>query len=700
MRRVLVAVLAFLQAGGTAPLLTPSSSIGRCDDPPSVPAIHYNIPPSSGPSAAAVNTLAPRTLRNASQPEAWEMRLEEALQLALAHSKVMVDSGGRVLQAPITAQTVYDPALRETDPLAGPMAALSAFDAQLTSNAFWRQGSNFNNNLLLGGGTYFLDSNQFFNDTGVTKRAATGGIFRLGSNTEYVSSSAPYNFFTSVASTAVGGEVIQPLLRGAGADFNRVAGVYAIPGGFNGVVLGRINTDISLLDFEAAVRSVLIDVERAYWDLAMAYRDLDVKIAARDATLETWRLIHRKLQIGALGADEEAEARAREQYYLLQAQVENAYSGAAPISAALGSTVGNAVLGNSAGVLGNERRLRQLLGLPPTDNRLIRPVTEPTHAAVSFDWQKSLTDALTRRVELRRQTLTVRRREAELSATRNLRLPRLDAVAGVNYRTFSNELSQTVIPPNSLSSSFGNVNYNVGFNFSMPLGNRLAKTAVRNAELQLARERAILEEQRLHVSHELTNSIVEMDRAFTVMNTSYNRRAAAEQQTAAVMRKYEVGSVGLEPVLDSQRRLADAEAAYFRAVFDYNRALADVHLARGTLLDYDGVKLADALNGDCSGDRFDWNLAIQNDSIDYRFSSPTTFGLTNGETSELMSPLPQWLVTAVADDDGRSVSIGTVLPETTASGDASPIPITTLPPVDMDSDRRHSVPGNLNGTTP
>ena len=67
-----------------------------------------------------------------------------------------------------------------------------------------------------------------------------------------------------------------------------------------------------------------------------------------------------------IGADRESEARAREQYYLLQAQVENSLSGSLSVG---GSGTGQ----NSSGVYSAERRLRWLLGLPISDNRLIRP---------------------------------------------------------------------------------------------------------------------------------------------------------------------------------------------------------------------------------------------------------------------------------------------------------------------------------------
>ena len=133
----------------------------------------------------------------------------------------------------------------------------------------------------------------------------------------------------------------------------------------------------------------------------------------------------------------------------------------------------------------------------------------------------------------------------------------------------------------------------LGLQYSQPIGNRIGHTQVRNAELQLARERAILAEQELQVAHELSNAIAEAERAYALTRTTYNRRAAAEEQWVETTRKYKGGLLALDAVLDAQRRLADAGSGYYRSVVDFNRALAEVHYARGTLLDYDGVFLSE-----------------------------------------------------------------------------------------------------------
>ena len=58
---------------------------------------------------------------------------------------------------------------------------------------------------------------------------------------------------------------------------------------FNGVLLARLNTDVSLADFQTATRNLVSDVENAYWELYFAYRDLHAKKVARDSALLTWK---------------------------------------------------------------------------------------------------------------------------------------------------------------------------------------------------------------------------------------------------------------------------------------------------------------------------------------------------------------------------------------------------------------------------
>ncbi len=127
----------------------------------------------------------------------------------------------------------------------------------------------------------------------------------------------------------------------------------------------------------------------------------------------------------------------------------------------------------------------------------------------------------------------------------------------------------------------------------MPIGFRQPLAAVRNAQLQLARERAILQDQELEFSHQLADAIRDVDTNYTLAQTNFNRRVAAEQQVEAVKAAYDAGTVTLDLLLEAQRNRADAEAAYYRSLTDYNKAIMLVHVRKGSLLEYNGVFLAE-----------------------------------------------------------------------------------------------------------
>ncbi len=545
------------------------------------------------PEARAHDTARPHTLRNNDAIEYWPLTLEDAIRIGLNNSRVLRDAGGRVLTNPTNAQSTYDPAIRETSPSQGTIAAESVYDTTYRSGVDWLDSNQFFNNIFLGGGANRVSNSALFGYNSFDKRMATGGDVSLSNITSYDNNNAPGNMFNSLWSTTFLGTMTQPLMRGGGIEFNQIAGPSGVPGVYNGVLIARTNSDIALADLEAALRNYLLDTERAYWELYYAYHDLDAKIDARNAALELWRFVERKAQAGALGGDREAEARAREQYYLLQAQVENSLSGTTSVG-------GSQPVQGSGGVYVAERKLRLLLGEKISDNRLIRPSSDPPPAEIVFNWSEALQEALIRRVELRRQKTMIKRREMELIASRNFLKPKLDLVGTYALQGFGKDLLNQSTSP--LSSAYGNLastqnsHFSIlGLQYSQAIGNRIGNTTVRNAELNLSREKAILAEQELQVAHELSAAIAEADRAYALTRTNFNRRAAAEEQLSAVTQKYDrgVAGFGLDAVLDAQRRLADAGSGYYRSVVDFNRALADVHYARGTLLDYNGVFLTE-----------------------------------------------------------------------------------------------------------
>lgn len=542
----------------------------------------------------------PWTIKTEGTPDYWDMSLEECIQLTLQNSRVLRDLGGAVVRAPSSTRTALDPAAAETDPRTGIEAALSAFDAQFLTSVFWEKNDRALNNEFFGGGTRLLFQDAGVFQAAITKRAVTGDTFTIRHNVDYDANNAPGNLFYSAWNTNVEAEIRHPFLQGAGLEYNRIAGPLATPGVYNGVLIARINTDVALTDFEIAVRDLVSNVENAYWDLYYGYRVLDARVKARDAALDTWRKIYALYEVNRRGGEAEKEAQARSQYFAFQQDVQNALSGEPYEESRNWNGLPSGAFRSTGGVLLSERRLRLLMGLPPSDNKLLRPTDEPIAAKVDFDWPQVTAEASTRRAELRRQKFQIRRRELELIASKNNLLPRLDGVGRYRWRGFGDTLFPDKDPPlprfdnayeDLTSGDFQE--WQLGFELNVPIGFRQAHVATRNAELLLARERAILRDQQREIIHESADAISEMDRAYAVLQTSYNRLAANRDQLGAVGAAYDNDKVTLDLFLDAQRRVADSETDYHLNRTRYALATKNVHFVKGTLLDYDGVCLAE-----------------------------------------------------------------------------------------------------------
>jgi outer membrane protein TolC len=551
-------------------------------------------------NSQAIQNLSPDVIGQDEQPEYWDLQLEEAMQTALQNSTVLRDLGGTLLRTPALVHSTQQPAIAESDPRFGVEAALSEFDAQFGARVAAEKNNRAFNNVFLGGGTTIVKQDLLVMQQQLSKRSVTGTQLALRHNTEYDANNQPANLFPSAWTTNLEMEARHPLFRGGGVTYNRIQGPDGVPGFANGVLIARINTDVTLTEFEAGVRDFCSNVENAYWDLYLAYRDLDAKIRARDAALESWRRVHALYEAGRAGGEAEKEAEAREQYFRFQEEVQNALAGRLIDGTQTFNGSSGGTLRQIQGVRVAERRLRLMMGLPISDGRLIRTIDEPRMAKVVFDWDDVLHEALARRVELRRQRWQVKKRELELIASRNFMLPNLDVVGLYRWRGFGHDLlSARNDVDGQFSSAYQNFlsgnfqEWNLGMEFNVPIGYRRGNAAVRNAQLQLARERALLAEQERSIAHDLTNNIADAERSYEISQTAYNRREAARAQLASMQAAYDSDQVPFFQVLDAQRRVAESETRFSQAQVDYALAVKNVHFEKGSLLDYNQVFLSE-----------------------------------------------------------------------------------------------------------
>jgi hypothetical protein len=93
----------------------------------------------------------------------------------------------------------------------------------------------------------------------------------------------------------------------------------------------------------------------------------------------------------------------------------------------------------------------------------------------------------------------------------------------------------------------------------------------------------------LDVSHGLAKAVRNLDTQFQLSQTNANRWAASQKEVEAMEALYVGGRVTLNDLLEAQRRRAIAQAAFWNSVSEYNKAIADLHTRKGSIMEYNGV---------------------------------------------------------------------------------------------------------------
>ena len=559
------------------------------------------------PDPVAISSQNPRTSTSKTRDGVWDLTLAEVLRMTLENNKIartrneFLSPGNPTLANGEAVTSVYDPAIRETGVLFGSRgveAALSSFDPVFNSSLGVGNSETVQNNLLQSGGippggTLFQQQGQF--SAGLTKNFAYGAQAAVTQNWNYNHTNQDFQLFKSLYTGNLQFSYQQPLWAGAGTEFTRIAGpvnpnVQAIAGVNQGVAIARINTDISLVDFEQQVRNMVFDAETLYWDLYQAYRNYDSLVEARESALKTWRTVQAKSRTGLVGGGRAEEAQAREQYFEARARAETALGGP-------GSR------GGDQGIYGIELQLRRICGLPANDGRIIRPIDEPGLSRLDPDWHSSLATAFAKRPELRKQRWLVKSYELQLRAARSLANPQLNLASFYQLNGFGNNLFGENGPPgvdgSQLQSAYrtqfqgDQTAWQVGMQFSVPLGLRSALSQVRHQELRLAKAQTVMASQEQEISLELAGTFQAVDYWYQNAETNYNRREAALDNLEAVQADYDLDRKSLDLLLQAQNRLAIAEVSYYRSVTELNKALCELQYRQGTLLEYNNIYLAE-----------------------------------------------------------------------------------------------------------
>lgn len=408
----------------------------------------------------------------------------------------------------------------------------------------------------------------------------TGGTVNVSANG---SRDITNNFFAIVSpawSTFIGIDLRQPLLQGLSLDPARRA-----------LRIARIDRDRGSASLRRTVSETVASVERAYWSLVAARRDVLVREASVKLAGDQRDDTKTKIEVGTLAESEIAQpvAELERRKGDLYASQESARRAELLLKLLL--------LDDENDALWNQR-------LVPTDG--------PEADIRRVDLAAALKEAEARRPEIAEASFRVAERDVDVAFARSRILPQVDLVASYGRRGLAGELNpnapaigftgQPVVVPDALNGGLGRSlgtigegrfpDASIGVAVSVPILNRVARGDAAIAKAHQSQAMTTLSQQKQRVAVEVRNAALTLETAAARIEAAKAGREAAETQLRAEQERYGVGLSTNFFVLTRQNELAQASLTETAALTDYRKALTDFARATGVLLDERRIEIA------------------------------------------------------------------------------------------------------------
>lgn len=356
--------------------------------------------------------------------------------------------------------------------------------------------------------------------------------------------------------------LVQPLLKGFGATVTEQEIRFAIK-----------DRDISLQDLKDRAFSILSDVRRAYFEVLrtrddLVYRESSVRLANK--VMDENRA---RVDVGVLPPVELLEAevglKTRERDRL---DAERAYYDALDQLSLL---------------------LNSAQPVAPTDEALGQP-------ELGLDEDEGVRAALAMRPDMLRNLTELDRIYLEREINRNLILPRLDLAASYSQKGIDDQYGEATegLSDKDLRS------WEVGLNFSYPIGNREAKGELERTEFRLKSKYAQLAQLRDEIHTQVRSAIREVRVAANKIEVATRGAELAKEKLRILLGRKDVGLATTRDVLEGEEDLALARTDEIAAYTDYNNAMTNYLQVSGTLLQYEGVRFSQDLDASGEGNPF------------------------------------------------------------------------------------------------
>ena len=372
----------------------------------------------------------------------------------------------------------------------------------------------------------------------------TGTTVALDGTTQYSASS----FYSGDTVVTRGGlTVTQSLLRGGDMDANLAL-----------LREAQIDTRSSQYELRAFAEALISTLEQAYWDYALAQRQMDIVQDALDVALAQLRDTNSRIDVGSVAPTERAAA---------EAEV----------------ALRRELLINARGNLDQARlRLVQLIAAPKTADwsRPVQLANQPfTPPAQSDNVEDHIQIALAQRPEINQAKLQIKRGDLEVVRTKNGLLPKLDLFVTLGKSGYAESFGGSLTNLNGPS-----YDAMAGVSVQYPLLNRAAKADARRATLSREQADEALSNLTQTVQVDVRSAYIDVTRSREQIAATAASRIAQETTATVEQEKFRVGKSTSLLVAQAQRDLLTAQIAEVQAVVNHLKALTALYRLEGSLL--------------------------------------------------------------------------------------------------------------------
>jgi len=383
---------------------------------------------------------------------------------------------------------------------------------------------------------------------GVQVPLRTGGTVTFDLADSRVNTGSPYSVFDPSYGSDMSVSITQPLLRGAGKRAN----TYAIR-------IAEYDRQITDARTKLEVIRVIANVDRVYWRLYAAKRELDVRKKQYDLAEALYQQAGRFVAAGDKP----------------QIEIVRTESGVAQQLEAI-------ILAENY-VRDRERDLKRTLnkaGLGMQTLTVLIPATEPDPVRYELKKKQLVATAMDNRMEMLELELQIAEDAATIGYMRNQSLP----LVTMDYRYNVNGLGGSRDDSFDLLFDKRFEDHRVGLQLLVPLGNEAGKSQLRQAFYQRRQRLASRDSRKALIELEVLNAVDQLEANWQRVLASRQSSILNGRLYDAEKRQFELGLGTSTDVLQAQANFAESQRAEILALSEYQIALVDLAYATGTLL--------------------------------------------------------------------------------------------------------------------